>query len=117
MAVTPLLIAALVSRAVACADTLTDDAIVAYAAKPKGEIPMEATSEILGVHHGVKVIVDFACTGICPADTPRVIHYDVKPGPACEKAGGLSRQYLDPRGSYVRFNDFCVPKILVDKNL
>jgi hypothetical protein len=71
----------------------------------------------LGEVAGVKVVADYYCSDVCPAYTVRVVHFDVQPGPACERAGGASKSYTIPFGIAARPETFCVPKVLVEKNL
>ena len=96
---------------------LTDADLVAFAStpfKPGNTIP---SSYVLGVHHGAKVMVEFRCGDICPQYTSRHIHYDVEPGPACDKVGGRARTESFVQGIGVTRKDFCVPAILVDRKL
>ncbi len=71
--------------------------------------------ERLGRHHGVAVVADFPCGDVCPDYTTRIIHYDVAPGPACAKAGGVEEIKMIPRGIAVMRQPFCVPKVLAGK--
>lgn len=97
---------------------ITDADIVALASKPF-KPPQDKIPEtyVLGIHHGAKVIVEFRCGDICPAYTSRHIHYDAEPGAACDRIGGKVRteSYVQ---SIARFQkDFCVPAVLVEKDL
>ena len=97
------------------ADTLSDDALVAYASKPFDKA--NASGGVLGIHHGAKVIVDIRCSDICPAYTTRIIHYDVAPGPGCEKIDGVARSQAVPISIASVVQTFCVPRILSDRKL
>jgi len=112
-----LLALAFVSALAASADTLGDDALVAYASQPYNKAEKFGTREILGVHHGAKVIAEFPCSDVCPNYTTRIIHYDVAPGPDCDTIGGLVRAQSVPISIAVMQKNFCVPKVLVEKKL
>ncbi len=94
---------------------LSDADIVAFASKPftpGNEVP---ASYVLGIHHGAKVLVEFRCGDVCPQYTSRHIHYDVEPGPACDKIGGRVRNESFVQGIGVMRKDFCVPAVLIGK--
>lgn len=96
---------------------LSDGDIVAFASKPfkpGNEVP---ASYVLGIHHGTKVWVEFRCGDVCPQYTSRHIHYDVEPGPACDKINGRVRTESFVQGIGVTRKDFCVPAVLVVKDL
>ena len=99
----------------ASADTLSDDALVAYASQSFDKAT--AKGGVLGVHHGARIIVEFRCSDLCPDYTTRIIHYDVAPGPDCAKIGGVTRAQLVPVSIAAMRQDFCVPKVLADKKL
>jgi hypothetical protein len=111
-----LLIAALVAG-VAAADTLTDDALVAYASRPYDRAAKMLHRDTLGIHHGVEVIAEFPCSDVCPNYTVRIIHYAVAPGPDCDKIGGVTRMLTVPVSIAVMRRPFCVPAVLVEKKL
>ncbi|HKD21929.1 MAG TPA: hypothetical protein VKB71_07930 [Rhizomicrobium sp.] len=98
-------------------DTLTDDALVAYASNPYDRKEKLFHHEVLGVHHGVQVVADFPCSDICPDYTTRVIHYTVEPGPDCDKIGGQSRVQVIPVSIAAMPKMFCAPAVLVQKKL
>jgi hypothetical protein len=96
-------------------DTLTDDALIAYASKPFDRA--KAMTTVLGIHHGAKVIAEFRCSDVCPDYTTRIIHYDAAPGPDCDKIGGVARAQRVPYSIASAMETFCVPAILVDRRL
>lgn len=97
--------------------TLTDADIAAFAAKPFKPGATIPANYVLGIHHGTKVLVEFRCGDVCPAYTSRHIRYDAEPGPACDKAGGRVRNETFVQGIGVARKDFCVPAVLVEKDL
>lgn len=94
---------------------LTDADLTRYAAASFDKRAMMFKQERLGRHHGVAVVADFPCGDVCPDYTTRIIHYDVAPGPACAKAGGVEEIKMIPRGIAVMRQPFCVPKVLAGK--
>jgi hypothetical protein len=108
--------AALASTARADAPpTLSDADLMAYAAKPFDKQAMMERHVTLGLHHGVPVVADFPCSDVCPAYTVRIIHYDVPPGEACAKAGGVTQARLVPYSIAEIEQGFCVPRALADR--
>ena len=95
--------------------TLSDADLVAYAAKPFDKQAMMERHVAVGLHHGVPVVADFPCSDVCPDYTVRIIHYDVTPGEACAKAGGVTQARLVPYSIAVIEKDFCVPKVLAER--
>jgi hypothetical protein len=93
-------------------DTLDDAKIVAYAAAPFDKAAKSGKSEVLGIHHGVRVVVDFPCSDICPQSTMRIIRYDLEPGPACDRAGGKTIDAVYPAGPVTLTTRLCVPEIM-----
>jgi hypothetical protein len=114
LAAAALAIAAALASAARADDppALSDADLVADAAKPFDKDAMMERHVALGQHHGVPVVADFPCSDICPAYTIRIIHYDVAPGEACAKAGGVTQARLVPYSIAVIEKDFCVPKVL-----
>jgi hypothetical protein len=92
---------------------LSDADLVAYAAKPFDKAAMMGRRVVIGLHHGLRVIVDFPCSDICPGYTTRIIHYAQAPGAACEAAGGATVTRAVPYSIAVIEKQFCVPKVLV----
>jgi hypothetical protein len=110
-----LAVALLAPGAPVAGDTLTDKAIAAYAAKPFDKRAKAFKHEVLGVHHGARVLVDFPCSDLCPDATVRLIHYDAAPGPDCDRIGGVTQSRMVPRGPGVGSQAFCVPAVLARK--
>ena len=108
---------ALLVAATVPTDTLSDDALVAYAQAPYSKVEKSLQHDVLGIHHGVEVVADFPCSDLCPNYTTRVIHYAVEPGPDCDKIGGRAREMNVPVSIAVMRKTFCVPGILVEKKL
>ena len=94
------------------ADTLSDQAIAAYAAKPFDKGQMMFRRVVLGVNHGAVVVAEFPCGDVCPDYTVQVIHYAVTPGADCERIGGVTRMLRIPRGIAVMPAAYCVPAVL-----
>jgi len=97
--------------------SISDAELVAFASKPFTPGNRIPDSYVLGIHHGAKVMIDFRCGDICPQYTTRLIHYDAEPGPACDRIGGRTQTKSFVQGIGVVRKDFCVPAVLVDKNL
>ncbi len=102
----------LLSADAPAADTLTDQSIAAYAARPYDKAAKMNTHEVMGVHHGVRVVVDYPCSDVCPVYTSRIIHYEAAPGPDCDRIGGQALTLMVPYGIGVRREAFCVPQVL-----
>jgi hypothetical protein len=94
---------------------LSDADLVRYQASAFDKRAMMFKHVRLGLHHGVAVVADFPCGDLCPEYTTRIIHYDVTPGPACAKAGGVEEPRMIPRGIAVTRQPFCVPGVLAGK--
>jgi hypothetical protein len=69
------------------------------------------------MHNGVRVVADFPCSDLCPPNTLGIVHYDVAPDEQCTRIGGLTRQEWVPAGIAISQQPFCVPKVLVDRNI
>lgn len=72
---------------------------------------------ILGIHHGALVVADIRCGDVCPANTVRVVHYGVEPGPACRQLGGDTASVGMPKGISIDKQDFCIPHALYTRKL
>jgi hypothetical protein len=94
---------------------LTDADLTAYAAKPFDKGAMMFKHVALGLHHGALVVADFPCGDICPNYTVRIIHYDMAPGPACARLGGVTETRSVPVSIAVTSQSFCVPAVLGGK--
>ena len=100
-----------------CAQDLTDDQIARAASAPFDKKAKMGAHDILGEVGKVKVVADYYCSDVCPQYTMRVVHFDANPRTDCGKAGGLVKTYIIPRGIAAVPEAFCVPKVLVDRNL
>jgi hypothetical protein len=98
-------------------DTLSDEAIAAYAARGFDKQVMMNRQEKLGVHHGAVVMADFPCSDVCPNNTARIIHYLVSSERECAAVGGVEQTKLVPSGIESVPTRFCVPKVLADRGL
>ncbi len=67
----------------------------------------------IGSYNGHKIRVSYPCGDICPADTVRIIRYDIL-GSECAGAGGELRRILVPIGRAVTSKEFCFPKPIID---
>ena len=94
---------------------LTDADLVAYAARPFDKGAMMFHHVALGLHHGAPVVADFPCGDLCPDYTVRVIHYDVPPGPACARIGGVTQIRMIPLGIAMSEQHYCVPAVLAER--
>jgi len=65
--------------------------------------------ERLGSNHGATVVAEYPCSDVCPDYTMRVIHYDVVPGAACARVGGVIAHISIPMGIGVGRKDYCIP--------
>lgn len=114
LAIAALMLAALAApaRAAGPVRELTDADLLAYAAKPFDRGAMMFHQVALGRHHGALVVADFPCGDVCPNYTQRIIHYDVAPGPACERIGGVVVSRAVPVSIAMTEQQFCVPAVL-----
>jgi hypothetical protein len=94
------------------ARSLTDADVLAYAKRPFDHAAMMNKRDVVGMHHGVAVVADYPCSDVCPNYTTQIIHYDVEPGPACDRAGGVVAMRTVPISIAVQRKPFCVPKVL-----
>jgi hypothetical protein len=100
-----------------CAPDLTDDQIVKAAAAPFDKKEKMGRHEVLGQVGKVNVVADYYCSDVCPAYAMRVVHFDASPRTECDKAGGVVKTYIIPKGIAAVPQAFCVPKVLAEKNL
>ena len=94
---------------------LSDADLVAYAAKPFDHGAMMFHHVTLGLHHGAPVVADFPCGDVCPNYTMRIIHYDVAPGPACARIGGVTVTRDVPQSIAMVEKSFCTPAVLAGR--
>lgn len=76
--------------------------------------PMSDESDwprILGMHNGAAVIVSYTCSDLCPRYTKRIVRYNLLPGSDCERAGGISRDIVVPRGIGTGLRRYCIPAV------
>ncbi|HEV7659960.1 MAG TPA: hypothetical protein VGO55_08960 [Allosphingosinicella sp.] len=96
---------------------ISDQAIAAYTARPYNKAAMMGRHLVLGVHNGVRVVVDFPCGDICPDYTTRIVHYDVAVGAACARARGVVRHAIVAQGPAAFRQAFCVPRVLGTRDI
>ncbi|NYT40141.1 hypothetical protein HZY97_05195 [Sphingomonas sp. R-74633] len=65
----------------------------------------------IGLHHGVQVVASYVCSDVCPAYTKRIIRYNLRAGPGCEAAGGVSKALTVPMGIGVGQRLYCLPAV------
>ena len=65
----------------------------------------------LGTHRGVPVIVSYTCSDLCPDYTKRIVRYNLPPGEACTRAGGISKDILVPMGIGTGRRRYCIPAV------
>lgn len=94
----------------------TDEELLAYAASDYVKRDMMHKHEVLGTHNGVALVADFPCSDLCPANTVRIIHYQLGEGQQCSAAHGAKQDLPVPMGIGGGLKAFCVPKVLKGKN-
>ena len=111
-----LLAAAVMAATNATPQSLTDDQLVAKATAvfANKDGPAE---KLLGMYHGVKVMVLVGCADLCPAYTVRVIHYDKAEKKTCAQLGGHDVSVIVPHGIAAGPEGFCIPDPLYKKDL
>lgn len=92
--------------------TISDARIAAIAASPFDQRAMMFHHELLGLNRRMRVVADYPCSDVCPQATVRIIHYDRRPGPGCEAAGGVTASRMVPVSITVQRVDYCVPRVL-----
>ena len=97
---------------------LSDDDIASYTVRARQPAfrEQEEGGRIIGIHNGTKVVSEFPLLDDGET-TVEIIHYDVQPGDACKRAGGLVRIELVPGPASAVETPFCVPKVLVERNI
>ena len=108
-----MLAAALLLFAPPQASELTDAQILAFAATSFDKAEKEGLRELLGYHHGRRVIVEYPCSDQCPDYTTRLIFYDV-PLSECRAIEGVVRNLVVPMGIGAGRRHYCVPGVLGD---
>ena len=92
--------------------TLSDSDLVAYASSTYDKREMQDKHLVLGVHSGVRVVVDFPCSDLCPNYTTRIIHYDLPADGTCAAQGGATVLIDTPVGIEHMPVAYCVPRAL-----
>jgi hypothetical protein len=97
---------------------LSDDDIAAYTLKAHDRLfrEQENWGRIIGIHNGTRVVSEFPLLDDGTTSVG-IIHYDVPPGEPCKRAGGMVRVELVPGAMSAVETPFCVPKVLVDRNI
>ena len=95
---------------------LSDDDVAAYAKKASDPPFRKHGGQIIGVHNGTRVLSEFPLfdDGVTTAE---IIRYDAQPGEPCKRAGGVARTELTPGPLSAVETLYCVPKVLVDRNI
>lgn len=98
--------------------SVSDSELLAYARSPFRQFAHLKTRETLGLHRGVPVVVDFACSDLCPAYLTRIIHYNAPANEEdCAHFGGVIRREWVPVMMGRLSLPFCEPKILADAGI
>lgn len=110
-------IAALVSMpANASTDVLSDSELASRAATVFA-VQHSPPDRILGVHRGLRVVLDERCSDVCPTYTVRIIHYDVPAFSDCARIGGDAVEIDVPVSIASMKQNFCIPHILYGRKL
>lgn len=97
---------------------ISDSELLAYAHSSFDKYAKINAREILGLHQNVPVVVDFACSDVCPEYLTRIIHYDVPADQeTCDRVGGVIRKEWVPVLMASLPLPFCEPKILADAGI
>jgi len=107
---------ALLDCASASTDVLSDSDLVSRASAVFASRDTPA-DRILGLHHGMPVMVEARCSDVCPNYTVRIIHYLAEPGASCSKLGGDTVSIMVPVSITAQNRDFCIPHILYQRKL
>jgi hypothetical protein len=110
------LLAAFICPAFAYSDSISDAELVRRAGAVFS-VEVAPADRILGLHNGFAVIADIRCGGNCPANTVRILHYAIPPGPACTRLGADNATVAVPQGMTLQPQDFCIPHILFARKL
>ena len=91
---------------------IDDGALVDFVRQPFEPMSDEAAwPRTLGTHRGIPVIVSYICSDLCPDYTTRVVRYDLPPGEACARAGGVSKDIVVPSGIGTGLRRYCIPAV------
>lgn len=91
---------------------LSDADLIAFRQSRYDQADKMFKHEVLGIHNGVRVLVDYPCSDLCPDYTTRIIHYDKPQTKSCAQIGGVLVMLDVPRGIGMDREQFCVPKVL-----
>ena len=95
------------------ASPITDQQIIAAASRPLTKDDLIHCGRTLGTNRGMLVVESLLWSNDrCGPQSNRVIHYDVPPGTACEKAGGLTQDRTIPYGITSGSRSFCISRVL-----
>ena len=72
---------------------------------------LSGSKVIVGKYMGTAVVVDFPCSDVCPANTFKIVRYDVEWN-QCADIGGKIEELKFPMGIAVGLKKFCVPKVI-----
>lgn len=96
---------------------LSDGDIVAYALKARDDsFRKNGGRRIIGIRNGTKVVAEFPYVDD-GRSTLGFIRYEVGMGEACKQAGGIVRPELVPAAIAAVPKPFCVPKVLVQRDI
>lgn len=91
---------------------ISDAALVALAKAPfDPNTGRHKWVRAVGLHRGVEVVASYVCSDVCPAYTKRIIRYNLRAGPACEAAGGVSKALTVPMGIGAGQRLYCLPAV------
>lgn len=108
------LFAGLGGVAMAAGDPVSDSDLIsrAEAVLASKEAPAD---RILGIHHGLPVLIDIRCGDVCPAYTVRILHYPGQAEAACAQTGGDIATVDVPKSITYGPEKFCIPHILFSR--
>jgi hypothetical protein len=66
---------------------ISDSELTQLAAVSYDATEMEGKRVVMGIHRGLTVVADFPCSDLCPANTTRIIHYDLPADGTCTSKG------------------------------
>ena len=87
--------------------TLSDADLERYARKDP-TVDMQHTRQVIGRHHGTRVIAQFFCSDWRPQYGKIVVYYELQPNRTCEELAGREvKVFFD--GQFARAQTFCEP--------
>ncbi len=90
---------------------LKDEDLIRYEATTFNARDVMNKTITLGIHNGVRVIVEHPCSDLCPQYTTRIIRYDIE-NERCEVGDGKLAFRRRPLGIATPVVQYCVPKVL-----